>query len=60
MNDGGVIGGACAVEGIFVELLVVFVGIFMDSEAGFIGKVLELAALGFELMEVVGVPEQSE
>lgn len=49
-------GGTSVVEGIFVLLLVEFVSIQVNSESGFIGKSFKLAALGFELAELIGVP----
>lgn len=48
LYNSGVVGGACTVEGVFIELLMLFVGIFMDSETGSIGESFKLAALGFE------------
>ncbi len=41
----GVVRGACTIEGIFVLLLVQFVGIIVDGETRFIGKSFKLEAL---------------
>ena len=48
--------GASGVEGIFVLLLVEFVGIQVNSESSFICKAFQLTAAHFEVAKLVSVP----
>ena len=56
MDEAGVVGRACSVEGIFVLLDVVFVCKGMYCESGFLGESFQLAFTGFHEAEFGGVP----
>lgn len=47
VDEAGVVGGVCSVDGVFILLDVVFVCCGVNSESGFVGESFQLTFPGF-------------
>lgn len=56
LDEGGVARGACTVADIFILMLVKFTSMLVICEIDSFQKSFQLAALGFEVMKLIGVP----